>query len=254
MSEVLFQGSKDVFLTGIRADFDAVEDQALKSSKAIQTYSLIGSDPLASTLFTMVSDTVSEGSRTVWRHVATTGIKNLGKRSAGGTYPSAEFLRGYETLVIDPDQQDAGEFVIPEEREAKESAAYKETLNRAKKLLLEIDRKNIADVFEVFNLAQTAPASYPGDSFVRFFARGNKGTDANNTALGERLASTSHARVDGGTSQSNTLVSSDAFDTDVYWNAKVAMSSIVDDVGKPFPTIGGRVAIVTAPYNVKLAK
>jgi len=199
MGESLFQGSKDVFLAKVRAEFDSVEDQALKSSRAIMGYSLIGSDPMAEGLVTKVDDTTNEGSRAVWRHVGATGIKNLGTRSAGGTYPESEFIRGYETVVYDPDDQDAGQFIVPDERNAKEASQYKDVLNRAKKLLYEIDRKNVADIFEIFNLAFTAPGSYPNKSANRFFGRGNAGLDGAATgALNEELASTSHARADGG--------------------------------------------------------
>lgn len=239
----------------IRAAFDAVEDQALKSSRAIMNYSLIGSDPMADGLFTVVSDMTSEGSRAVWRHVAATGIKNLGTRSAGGTYPTAEFLRGYETVVLDPDEQDAGEFLIPDERDAKEAKAYKDVLNRAKKLLFEIDRKNVADIFEVFNLSFTAPSVYPSAATARFFAKGNKGLDGSSTgALDEELASTAHARADGGTTQSNASATGAALSDDSFWAARTAMAGVKDDVGKPYPTMGGRVAIVTSPNNVKVAK
>lgn len=255
MAEVLFQGSKDVFLTKVRADFDAVEDQALKSSKAIMNYSLIGSEPMADALFTKVSDTTTEGSRAVWRHVAATGIKNLGTRSAGGTYPEVEFIRGYETVVYDPDKQDSGKFIIPEEREAKEASQYKDVLNRAKKLLYEIDRKNIADIFEEFNLAFTAPGSYPNDAADRFFARGNAGLDGASTgALNEELASTAHARADGGATQSNASSNGASLDTDTYYSAKVTCGGFKDDVGKPFPTMGGRVDVVCGLDNVKVAK
>jgi hypothetical protein len=242
-------------LAKVRADFDAVEDQALKSSRAISQYSLIGSDPMATSLVTMVSDTTSEGSRAVWRHIGATGIKNLGKRSAGGTYPESEFIRGYETVVYDPDQQDAGQFMIADERNAKEASQYKDVLNRAKKLLYEIDRKNMADVFEIFNLAFTAPGSYPGDASVRFFGRGNAGLDGAATgALDEELASVAHARADGGATQSNASSTGASLDTDTYYAAKVACGGFKDDVGKPYPTMGGRVDIVCGLDNVKVAK
>lgn len=253
--DVLFQGSQDIFLAKVRAAFDAVEDQALRSSRAIMGYSLIGSDPSAASLVTQISDTTQEGSRAVWRHVSASGIKNLKTRSAGGTYPEVEFIRGYETVVYDPDLQDAGLFAIPDEREAKEAAQYKDVLNRAKKLLTEIDRKNVADIFEIFNLAFTAPGSYPNDAANRFFGRGNAGLDGAATgALNEELASTAHARADGGATQSNASAAGASLDTDTFFAAKVACGGFKDDVGKPYPTMGGRVDIVCGLDNVKVAK
>lgn len=253
--EVQWQGSKDIFLAKVRADFDAVEDQALKSSRAVMNYSLIGSEPMADALVTKVSDTTQEGSRAVWRHVSATGLKTLRTRSASGTYPEVEFIRGYETVVYDPDLQDAGLFLVPDERNAKEATQYKDVLNRAKKLLYEIDRKNVADIFEIFNLAFTAPGSYPNDSASRFFGRGNAGLDGAATgALNEELASTTHARADGGASQSNANADGASLDTDTYFAAKVVCGGFKDDVGKPFPTMGGKVDIVCGLDNVKAAK
>lgn len=256
MSEVLFQGSKDVFLAKVRADFDAIEDQALKSTKAIGQYSILGSDPMADTVFTNISDTTDDGERAIWRHVGVAGIKDLGTRHAGGQFSDVEFIRTYETAVLDPDNQVNGKFSVPYEREAKEAKMYKSVLNRATKLLNELDRTNILDPFEVFNLAFTAPTSYPtnGVGGNRFFARGNKGLDGNYTALGERLASTQHARADGGATWSNADANGSVLDSDNYWTLKVQGSTFVDDVGKPYPAFGGRVTIVTTPTNMKMVR
>ena len=242
------QGAKDVFLAKIRADFDAVENQALKSFSIYEQYSLIGTDPSAMTLFTNISDVSDDGSRAVWRHVGTTGVQSQGKRSAGGTYPQATFIRNYETVVLDPDEQDANEFTVPEEREMAEGRQYKNVLNRAQKILTKMDRTNIADPFEVFNYAFTAPSSYP----TRLFARGNNGLDGNNTSLGERLVSIQHARADGGTTQSNAVQSAGnarAFGVDAYWAAREQGATLKDDVGEPMPLFGGMVTIVVPPAN-----
>lgn len=259
--ENLWQGAKDIFLAKVRADFDAIEDQALKSSKALKEYSLIGTDPMADMLFTQISDTTSEGSRAVWRHVGTTGVRNLGNRVAGGKFPVAEFIRGYETAVFDPDNQVAGQFQVPEEREKKEGSMYKSILNRASKLLYEVDRINVADPFEVFNLAFTASTSFPtsGVGGNRFFVRGNYGLDGNNTALAERLVSTQHARADAGTTISNAVQSSGnarAFSDEAYWAAREQGATFLDDVGKEMPMFGGKVTIVVPPANslVRTAK
>lgn len=256
MSEVFYQGAKDVFLTKVRAKFDVVEDQALKSSRAIMTYSLMGTDPMASTLFTKVSNVTDEGDRAVWRHIGVTGIERLGSRSAGGLYPDANFIRNYETAVYDPDDQDAGKIQVPDERKDKEGKAYAQALSRATKLLAEINRREIADMFEVFNLAFTAPSGYLN---AHFFARGNKGTDENFTPLGERLVSTQHARADGGATQSNAINESGNAATlsdDSYWAAREQGASFKDDVGKPYPAFGGMVTIAVAPAQglVKTAK
>lgn len=259
--ETLYQGSKDVFLAKVRAKFDAIEDQALKASKALKNYSLVGTESMGDTMFTMISDTTDEGERAVWRHIGVTGMKQLGTRAAGDSYPQAEFIRSYETAVFDPDNQAAAEFKIPDERAAKEGAAYKSVLNRAQKLLIEIDRLNVKDPFEVFNIAFTAPTSYPtvGIGGGRFFARGNQGLDGNNTALGERLVSIQHARADAGATQSNAVQSSGnarAFSDAAYWAAREQGATFRDDVGKEMPMFGGQLTVVTAPANsqVRLAK
>lgn len=259
--ETLYQGSKDVFLARVRAKFDAIEDQALKASKALMSYSLVGTDSMTDTLFTQISDTTEEGERAVWRHIGVTGVKDLQTRSAGQNYPQAEFIRSYETAVYDPDNQVAGEFKIPDERTAKEGVAYKSMLNRAQKLLIEIDRINVKDPFEVFNLAFTAPASFPttGVGGGRFFVRGNMGLDGNNTALGERLVSIQHARADGGATQSNASQSAGnarPFSDAAYWAAREQGATFKDDVGKEMPMFGGQLTVVTPPANsqVRLAK
>jgi hypothetical protein len=132
---------------------------------------------------------------------------------------------------------------------------YKNILNRASKLITEMDRRNIADPFEVFNLTFTAAASLP----TKFFARGNMGLDGNNTALAEPLTSIQHARADGGTTWSNAIQSAGnarAFSDDAYWAAREQGAAFVDDVGKQYPAFGGRVKIMVPPANglVRAAK
>lgn len=259
--ETLYQGSKDVFLNKVRADFDKVEDQALKATKALKMYSLMGTEPMGDSLFTQVSETDDDGDRVVWRHISVTGAKELNTRRAGGVYPEAEFIRGYETAIYDPNNQNAGAFTIPDERSRKEGKRYATMLNRAQKLLIEIDRINIKDPFEVLNLAFTAPSSFPltGAGGGRFFVRGNLGLDGNNTALGERLTSIQHARADGGATQSNAVQSAGtarAFSDEAYWSAREQGATFKDDVGKEMPMFGGKVTIVVPPANnlVRTAK
>lgn len=237
----------------VRADFDATQDQALRSLQAIRDYRLVDSEPMALSLFTSISDMTSEGQRAIWRHVGTTGVQNMGTRVAGGTYPDAQFIRTYETAVPDPNNQLADRFIVPEEREMKEAKQYKDMLNRASKLMYEIDRFNILDPFEVFNLGFTAVSSYPGGlAQGRFFARGNNGLDGNGTALNERLFSTVHARADGGATVSNVVQSGTAclsLSYNNYWTAKEQGATFTDDVGKPYPRFGGKVCILVPPKN-----
>ena len=253
-NETLYQGSKDVFLAKVRADFDALENQSLTSFQMYSQYSLMGTDPMADTLFVDVSNTTDDGDRAVWRHIGTSGVEGEGTRAAGGTYPRATFIRTYETEVFDPDNQIANEFYVPEERLGKEANAYTTILNRAQKLLTKMNRTNIQDPFEVFNYAFTAP----GSQNDRFFVRGNAGLDGNNTALGERLVSTQHARADGGATISNAVQSSGnarAFSDDAYFAAREQAATFKDDVGEDMPTMGGSVSIMVPPANglVRLA-
>lgn len=253
--EPLYQGAKDVFLVGIRADFDAVEDQALKSTRALKDWSLLGTSGETKGLFTQVSNITTEGERAVWRSIGTTGIDKLGKRSAGTPYPAVNFIRGYETEVTDPNDQWAAEFVVPEERDVKEASQYKTVLNRAQKILYEVDRQNIADIFELWNLAFTASASYP----TRFFVKGNRGLDGNYTALGEYLISIQHALASGLTTISNAVQSSGnaaALSDPNYYAAKEQGATFVDDQNKPMPMFGGKTTFVLPPANglVRLAK
>jgi hypothetical protein len=252
-NESLYQGPIDVFLTGFRAKFDAITDQARTSLEHIKNYHLVDTDPMAMGIFTNISAETSEGERAVWRHVGTTGAQQMLSRKAGGTYQDATFLRTYETAVYDPDNQLAEQFKVPEEREMKEQRDYKAVLNRAFKIVAKIDRFNIIDPFEVFNLGFTAVASYPsGIATGRFFARGNRGLDSNNTALGERLFSTTHARADAGATQSNVVQSGSSclsLSYANYWTAKEQGASFKDDVGDPDPRFGGRTCLMVPPKN-----
>jgi len=246
--EQFYQGSLDVFLTKVRADFDTVEDQAEKAISALEVNGLLKSENMPNALFTEVSNIDSDGDRAVWRNISVTGIKQLGTRKAGGNFPEATFIRGYETAVYDPDTQDASEIVVPEERQDKEGKMYKSVLNRATKLIIEGRRKNIGDPFDVFNHAFTAPTSYP----VHFNAKGNLGLDGNLTALGERLISIAHARADGGTTISNAVQNSGnaaPFNVTYYEAALEQGQTFKDDVGKPMPMFGGSITVVVPPAN-----
>ena len=246
--EPLYQGALDVFLVKVRADFDAVSDQAMLSTRSLEDWSLVATDSKVMSLFTQVGAKTGEGDRAVWRHVGTTGIQNVGTRSAGGLYPEASFIRSWETAVYDPNAQLAVMIVVPEERELKEANIYKEYLNRAQKEVYELNRRNIADLFEVFNLAFTIPTSYP----TRFFAKGSQGLDGNYTALNEYFISTQHARADGGTTVSNALNVSGlagTFTDTNYWSAREQGATFVDDVGKPMPMFGGHLTLVVPPAN-----
>lgn len=257
MAETLYQGNKDVFLAKVRADFDAVEDQALKAIGTIQKYSLISTDPSAGSLFTEVSNVTEEGDRAVWRNISVAGIDNLETRPAGGIYPDVEFIRGWETSVFDPDQQIAGRFKVPEERLGKEALRYRRALDRAQKLLYELDRRNIADLWEVFNFGFTLPVNYPNP---RFFAKGNEGLDGNHVALNEPLISKQHALASGLATISNAVLSptfqSEVFNADNYWSAREQGATFVDDQNKPMPMFGARVIVIVPPANnlVRTAK
>lgn len=253
MQDALYQGSKDVFLVKVRADFDAVLNQAAQSLMALQKCSIIGSSPMADGLFTRVNSSTSEGMRAVWRHIGTSGAQNLGTRKAGGLYPETDFIRLYETAVYDPNAQTAGEIMIPEERDQKEANMYKDALNRGQKLSIKAEREVIRDPFEVFNIAFTAPTSYPN---VRFFAKGNRGLDGNFTALNERLVSTQHARADGGATQSNAVTASGlslAFSEAAYWSAKQQGYTFKDDIGDDDPRCVGSLTVV-APNTGNIIK
>lgn len=255
MIEQLYQGSKDVFLVGVRADFDAVEDQALKSTKALKDWSLLGTSSDTKALFTQVSNITDDGDRAVWRDIGATGVQKLGRRAAGQPYPTVNFLRNYETAVFDPNDQWAGEFVVPEERDVKEDAKYKQVLNRAQKLLYSIDRQNVADLFEIWNLAFTIPTSYPD----AFFAKGNKGLDGNYTALNEYLISIQHALANGATTYSNAVQSSGnaaVFSDPVYYASKEQGATLVDDLNLPMPMFGGHTTGIVPPASglVRLMK
>lgn len=255
MAETFYQGGKDVFLTKIRADFDAVEDQAMRAVSALEQNGLLSSETTPDGLFTDITNITSDGDRAVWRHISVAGLQNLGTRKAGGSYPEGQFIRGYETAAYDPDFQDAIQQTVPEERQDKEAIKYKGVLNRAQKEIIEMRRKNIADPFDVFNQAFTAPSSYA----TRFVGKGNLGLDSNFTALGERLISISHARADGGATISNAVQSSGnaaVFNDTNYYAGLEQAQTFKDDVGKPMPMLAGMKTIVIPPANglVRAAK
>lgn len=254
MAESFYQGATDIVLANARAKFNSLEDQSLKSVNKAKSYSLVGTDGQGEGLITNVSpDGVA------FRHVDILGADGLGTRNAGGTYSEGVWKRGYETEVLNPDQQVARKIVVPEERLKNED--YKEYVGRAEKMLHQLDRTHMQDNFEHFNLAFTAPTSYPtsGVGANRFFARGNRGLDGNFAALNERLISIQHARADGGTSWSNAIQSSGnarAFSDDAFWAAREQGAAMVDDLGQEMPLFGGAVSIIVPPANglVRLAR
>lgn len=253
--EPYYQGAKDVFLAKVRADFDSVENQAMKSISSLESNNLLRTEQNTNALFTQITNITDEGDRAVWRHVSATGVQQLGERKAGGQYPTASFLRGYETAVFNPDLEDAAEFNIPEERQDSEGKKYKTVLDRAQKLVIETRRKNMNDAFDVFNYAFTAASSQA----TRFFVKGNAGLDGNQTALGERLISIQHARADAGSTISNAVQTSGnaaPFTDTYYWAALEQGFTFKDDVGKPMPMFGGALTIVTVNNNsqVRVAK
>lgn len=257
--ETFYQGPKDVFLTRVRADFDAVEDQAIKAISSLEKNGLLRSDINTDGLFTQVTEVTDEGDRAVWRYISVAGIQKLGTRIAGGLYEEASFPRGYETVVTDPDLQDASEIIVPEERNDAESSKYKAALDRAQKLVIEARRKNIGDPFDMLNLAWTAPASYPNAHFV---GKGNNGLTGANTALNEKLITITHALANGTTPSagvSNGVTTGGnwaPFNDTNYYAAMEQATTFVDDVGKPMPMFGGVITVIVPNANglVRTAK
>ena len=257
--ESLYQGALDVFLVGVRADFDSVENQAAKSVTSLEQNGLLSTDKNTDGIFTQVSNMETQGNRTVWRHTGTTGVSTTGNRAAGGIYPSGSFLRLWETVVIDPNVQDANQITVPEERLNVESAEYKDALDRAQKLNLDLRRKNIGDPFDVINMMFIAPTSYPSTKFV---AKGNNGLDGNNTALSEALITYQHKIALGNATLatsttvfngcSNAVGSSGLFAalSPTSYNAALEQgATFVSDINKPMPMFGGMVTTIVPPAN-----
>lgn len=250
--ESFYQGALDVFLVGVRADFDNVENQAQKSVTSLESNGLLKTDKDTTGIFTQVSNMETQGNRAVWRNTGTTGISSTGTRIAGGVYPAGSFIRLWETVVIDPNLQDANQITVPEERLNAESAEYKDALNRAQKMNLDLRRKNIGDPFDIFNLAFVAPTSYPS---IKFIAKGNNGLDGNNTALGEALITTSHKIAltnASATGSSNAVTSSGLYSSlspTSYNSALEQGATFIDDVGKPMSMFGGMITTVVPRAN-----
>ena len=253
------QGALDVFLVGVRADFDSVENQAIRSVTSLETNGLLSTDKVTDGIFTQVSNMETQGNRAVWRHTGTTGVSTTGTRVAGAIYPSGSFIRLWETAVIDPNLQDANQITVPEERLNAESAEYKDALDRAQKLNLDLRRKNIGDPFDVFNQAFIAPTSYANTKFV---GKGNNGLDGNNTALSEALITYQHKIALGNATLatsttvwngcSNAVGSSGLFAalSPTSYNAALEQAAtFVSDINKPMPMFGGMVTTVVPPAN-----
>ena len=257
--ESLYQGALDVFLVGVRADFNSVEDQATKSITSLEQNGLLSTATVTDGIFTQVSNMETQGNITVWRHTGTTGVSTTGNRKAGAIYPTASFLRLWETVVIDPDDQDANQIAVPEERLNAESAEYKAALDRAQKLNIDLRRKNIGDPFDVFNVAFITPTSYPNSKFV---AKGNNGLDGNNTACNEALITYQHKIALGNATLAtsttafggcgNAVSSSGlyaALSPTSYYAALELATTFVSDIGKPMPMFGGNKTLVVANAN-----
>ena len=253
------QGALDVFLVGVRADFDSVENQAQKSVTSLEQNGLLSTDKNTDGIFTQVSNMETQGNRAVWRHTGTTGVSTTGTRVAGAIYPAGSFIRLWETVVIDPNLQDANQITVPEERLNAESAEYKDALDRAQKLNLDLRRKNIGDPFDVINTAFVAPSSYPN---TKFTGKGNNGLDGNNTALSEALITYQHKIALGNATLatsstvfngcSNAVGSSGLFAalSPTSYNAALEQgATFVSDIGKPMPMFGGMVTTIVPPAN-----
>lgn len=265
--EQFYQGALDVFLVGVRADFDSVENQAMKSVTSLESNGLLSTDKDTTGIFTQVSNMETQGNRAVWRHSGTTGVSTTGTRVAGAIYPTGSFVRLWETVVIDPNLQDANQITVPEERLNAESAEYKDALDRAQKLNLDLRRKNIGDPFDIFNLAFVAPTSYPNTKFV---AKGNQGLDGNNTGLNEALITYKHvmantnAAVSGATASAPLGGSNGVGSSGLYaslsptsYNAALEQgATFLDDVQKPMSMFGGMITVVVPRANglVQIAK
>jgi len=251
---LLNQGSLDIFLAGVIADIDSVTDQSRQSLKALMDYSMLGADNKVGGIFTNVGSTTESGGRAVWRHTGTTGLQGpIAHRGSKDRYSDATYIRTYLTAVYDPDLQLAEQLVEAEERLMKEDALYKSYLNRAQKLYEKFARQNVVDLFEHFNLAFTAPTSYPN---ALFFAKGTQGLDGNFTALNERLVSTQHALANGGTTQSNAINTNGnaaPFSVTAYNAALEQGGATVDDVNEPMPLFGGQKDIFIANANGQVA-
>ena len=250
----LNQGSLDVFLVNVIGDIDAVTDQSRQALKALMDYSMLGTDNKVGGVFTNVSSATESGMRSVWRHTGTTALAGpIGNRGSKDRYNDATYIRTWMTAVYDPDFQLAEQMVEAEERLAKEDTAYRQYLNRAQKLYEKFARQNILDLFEHFNLAFTAPTSYPN---ALFFAKGTQGLDGNMTPLNERLVSTQHALANGGITQSNAVNTSGnaaPFSITAYNSALEQGGATVDDVAEPMPMFGGMKDIFIANANGQVA-
>lgn len=242
----LNQGSLDVFLVNVIGDIDAVTDQSRLALKALQEYSMLGSENKTGAVFTNVSSAAEGGMRAVWRYTGTTGLDGpIKNRGSLDRYGDATYIRTWMTAMYDPDLQLAEQLVEAEERLAKEASFYKQYLNRAQKLYEKFARQNILDTFELFNLAFSLPTAYPNPLF---FAKGTQGLDGNMTPLNERLISTQHALANGGTTQSNAVNTSGnaaPFSIDAYNQALVQGGATKDDVQEPMPMFGGMKDIFT---------
>ena len=257
--ESLYQGALDVFLVGVRADFDSVENQAQLSVTSLEQNGLLSTDNKTDGLFTQVSNMETQGNRAVWRHTGTTGVSSTGTRVAGAVYPAGSFIRLWETVVVDPNLQDANQITVPEERLNAESAEYKDALDRAQKLNLDLRRKNIGDPFDVINQAFVAPSSYAN---TKFTGKGNNGLDGNNTALSEALITYQHKIALGNATLAtsntafagcgNAVGASGLFAalSPTSYNAALEQgATFVTDVNRPMPMFGGMVTTIVPPAN-----
>jgi len=230
--------SKGIFLKGVYKDIAVLEDQSQKQLSALKGYSLVDTNPTAETLFTKLTKHNEEEAEFIY----TTGVKPIGRRRPGGNYPLTNDLVGYRTRVA-AGEQFAGVAELEEEFAQRTNPAYASFLDKAGKVLRDLENQIYAQYWSIFNLAFTTPSSYNRNDI---FARGNV------DGLNEPLISTQHARVDGGASQANTFTGANAqvpFSDNALWSAKTIMAQLVDDVGKPMPMLGGRFGIIVPPYG-----
>lgn len=228
--------SQSIFLKGVYKDLAVLEDQSMSQLSALRSYKLVDTDPNVDSLFTKLTYHNQEQVEFIY----TTAMKPIGKRRPGQNYPETNDLVGYRTRVS-AGSQFSGKAKLEEEFAQRTNPAYSNFIDKSAKLLRALQNKIIEQYWAVFNNAFTAPSSQNRDDL---FNQGNV------DGLNVPLISTQHPRVDGGASQANTFTGANAqlaFSDSALWSAKTVMAQLLDDVGNPYPTMGGRFAIVVPP-------
>lgn len=220
----------DIFLTGVRADFYMVVDQAKKQLAAFESNVYLDATNKVGPLFEEVSATGQQ--RKEFAQV--TGVSRLLPTEETQPFPETTYVPSYITSV-EPFAF-SRRIVMSRASVERRDSKYRASLEEGSKLQVAAAMTKAQNKFDVFN---------KGASLFTAKHLFNYGD-------GVALFGSTHPDKEGST-HSNITTAADITSTSIEANVLVLQNQ-VDDIGEPMPMGGGRKFMVITPQKVKKAK